>query len=61
MFRSALMPLGVSVILAYCGLGLIKTALFFDGTAGEFAGGVMLMLVGAWMAFAILFRRRVLR
>lgn len=61
MFRSSLIPLGVSVIIAYCGVGLIKTALLIGGTVGEFACGALLILVGAWMAFSILFRRRVLR
>jgi len=61
MFRSSLIPLGVAVIIAYCGLAMIKMALLFGGTLGEFSCGVLLILVSAWMAFAILFRRRVLR
>jgi putative Mn2+ efflux pump MntP len=56
MFRSRLMPLGVAIILAYCGVGLIKTAVLLGGTAGEFAGGVFLIIVGVWMVFATLTR-----
>ena len=57
MFRSRLMPLGVAVILAYCGVGLIKTTLLLGGTAGEFAGGGLLSLGARWMGFATLHRR----
>jgi len=60
MFRSKLMPLGVALIIAYCGVGLIKTTLLLGGTAGEFSVGVLLILVGVWMVFATL-TRRVLR
>lgn len=58
--RFTLIPLAVAVVLAYCGLGLLKTAILLDGTPADAAGGIFLILVGAWMVFAIL-RRGVIR
>jgi hypothetical protein len=56
MVRYKLIPMGVAVILAYCGVGLIKFAMLMNGTAGDFAGGVFLILIAIWMAFALLRR-----
>jgi hypothetical protein len=54
--RFTLFPLAVAIVVTYCGLGLIKTALVLNGTVGEFMAGLFLILVGVWMAFSVIHR-----
>jgi hypothetical protein len=52
--------IGLAIVLAYIGLGLIKSCLTHVGGFGEFAAGGFLTLVAVWMLVAVL-RRGIIR